>query len=305
MYHIQVVGAGYAGSRIAAHFREKKQKVWALTHSGKRNAEFEALGITPIIADLTKPDTLEGILPAHFIVICPAPGEKKDEEAYRKIYLEGIGNYLAAIRKNPKPNLIVYLSSTGVYSDKKGEWVDETTPPEPDTEKGRILLEAEAQVLNSGFPSVIFRLAGIYGPGRNRLSRPSVARDDSPDRWLNHIHVDDIAGAMPVIFNKGQAGSLYLGVDGEPILQSEFNQWLADKNVILRAKPEESSRRSFARSFCSPRRGSLRMTSEEPGRTRPLGKRCSNAKLKALGYQFKYPAYREGYEAIIKETSSV
>ncbi|HLD49743.1 MAG TPA: SDR family oxidoreductase, partial [bacterium] len=298
MYHIQVVGAGYAGSRIAAHFREKKQKVWALTRSGKRNAEFEALGILPVIADLAKPATLERIPPAHFIVICPAPGEKKDEAAYRQIYLEGIGNYLAAIGKNPKPNLIVYLSSTGVYSDRKGEWVDETTPPEPDTEKGKILLEAEQQVLNSGYPAIVFRLAGIYGPERNRLIRPFISQDEASDRWLNHIHVEDIAGAMPVIFNKGQAGSLYLGVDDEPVLQSEFARWLANKNVILRPKAEES-------------REILRQKTPQDDRRRAdydkdlsaiKGKRCSNKRLKELGYQFKYPTYKEGYEAILKET---
>ncbi len=307
MYHVQVVGAGYAGSRIAACFREKKQKVWAVTRSGKRNAEFEALGILPVIADLTKPATLEKIPPAHFIVICPAPGEKKDEAAYSQIYLEGIRNYLAAIRQNPKPNLIVYLSSTGVYSDKKGEWIDEATPPEPDTEKGKILLEAEQQVLNSGYPAIVFRLAGIYGPGRNAIARSSLSSPNvfvgdqrvadsrlksrgndsaTPDRWMNLIHVEDIAGAMPVIFNKGQAGSLYLGVDDEPVLQSEFERWLS---ASLR-----EGRTPKANAF-----GALAGTG---GSRLRRGKRCSNKRLKGLGYQFKYPTYREGYEAILKET---
>lgn len=286
MYHIQIVGAGYAGSRIAAYFREKKQKVWALTRSGKHNAEFEVLGITPVVADLTKPETLEKIPAAHFIVICPAPGEKKDEEAYREIYLKGIGHYLAAIRKNPKPNLIVYLSSTGVYRDRQGEWVDETTPPEPDTEKGKILLEAEDQVLNSGFPAVVFRLAGIYGPQRNAVARagaPSHSRmtssDTSGDRWMNHIHVEDIAGAMPVIFNKGEAGNIYLGVDDEPVLQSVFYEWLA---TSLRGgqMPEANASGTLAGT------GSSRLR---------RGKRCSNKKLKTLGYKFQYPTFREGY----------
>ena len=287
MYHIQIAGAGYTGSRIAAYFRSKNQKIWALTRSGNRNSEFETLGITPVIADLTKPETLEKIPPAHFIVICPAPGEKKDETAYREIYLKGIGNYLAAIRKNPKPNLIVYLSSTGVYSDRKGEWVDETTPPEPDAEKGRILLEAEEQVLNSGFPAVVFRLAGIYGPGRNRLAHhpqrtekgtgrkplpvPFSALDDTGDRWMNLIHVEDIVGAMPVIFNKGEAGKVYLGVDDEPVLESEFCKWL----------------------------GHFKMDSRFRGNDKTVkGKRCLNQRLKALGYSFKYPTFREGYAAI-------
>ena len=273
MYHIQIVGAGYVGTALVQYFRAKNQKVWALTRTPKRREALETLGATPLVADLTQPGTLENIPPAHFIVLSPAPS-RGDEENYRKVYLEGIGNYLAAIRKNPKPFLIVYLSSTGVYSQDNGEWVDESTDPAPKDEKGRTLLEAETQVLKSGFPAIIFRLAGIYGPGRDSTDR--VRKTQWPlerDQFVNMIHLEDIVGAMPVIFNQGEAGSVYLGVDDEPVRRSEFYAWLAEKFSI----PLPPGTR-------------VKNTSSTGG------KRCRNARLKSLGFTSRFPTFREGYQ---------
>ncbi len=130
MYTIQVVGAGYVGMRIARFFALKKQKVFALTRSAAKVEVMKKDGIQPIVADLTRPETLNAVPPAHFIVICPAPDETS-EQAYEAVYLRGIQNYLNAIRANPKPFLIVYLSSTGVWRDQTGEVFDETVEPLP------------------------------------------------------------------------------------------------------------------------------------------------------------------------------
>ena len=273
MYHIQIVGAGYTGLALARFFRSKKQKVWALSRSSKHHAEFQSLEITPITADLNRAETLSKIPPAHFIVLCPAPDERSDA-AYRSVYLEGISNYLQAIRKNPRPNLIVYLSSTAVYGERGGAWVDETTPLRPETEKQKILIEAETQVLESGYPAAVFRLGGIYGPGRNSLAKLEEKCAQTPDAYTNMIHVDDIAGAMPVLFNKGQEGNVYLGVDDEPVKRSEFHAWLTSK---LGKTP-------------------LQTFSSQAG-----GKRCRNTKLKSLDYKFQYPTFREGYLDLIDQ----
>ncbi len=280
MYHVQVVGAGYTGSRIAAYFKEKKQKVWAVTRSGSRRAEFEAAGITPVTADLSRPEDLVKIPPAHFIVLSPAPSGHEESD-YRALYLDGIGNYLASLEKRQRPSLIVYISSTSVWRERDGAWVDENSPPDSDSPKGKILAEAERKVLESGYPSLIFRCAGIYGPGRNRI-RPLKGgiwpAAGEADAWMNMIHVDDIVRAMPVLFKKGQAGEIYTGVDDEPVLRSTFCPWLAGKLGI-------EGKYSF-----------------RPGA--PQGKRCANAKLKALGYSFSYPSFQEGYEKIMENSSS-
>ncbi len=276
MYTIQVVGAGYTGARIARFFAEKKQKVFALTRSPEKAEILKSQGIQPVLADLTRPESLQGIPAAHFIVICPAPDESTDQ-AYEAIYLKGIENYLNAIKKNPKPFLIVYLSSTGVWRDQAGDLFDETVEPMPKSEKARILFAAEKQILKSGFPAAVLRLSGIYGPQRNRLN--AFRKGEWPqgaDRWMNVIHVDDIAAAMPVFFKNAKEGQVYLGTDDEPFKLSDLANWLAQNAGVKR----EFSFECFEG-----------------------GRRLSNQKFRSLGIELKYPTFREGYFQIVQEES--
>ncbi len=282
MYTIQIVGAGYTGSRIARFFAAKKQKVFAMTRSAEKSGEFEAQKINPVIADLTKPETLLNIPPAHFIVICPAPDEATEEQ-YEEIYLKGIGNYLSALKSLPtgrqaRPSLIVYLSSTGVWQDQSGDFFDEATVPVPVSTKARILVEAEKQVLNSGLPVVILRLSGIYGPGRNRLQafREKKWPSSAADRWMNVMHVDDIVEAVSVIFKNGKEGEVYLGTDQEPFLTSTLVKWLSEKTGIQNTHSFEC---------------------------KTAGRRLKNDKLTKLGVILKYPTFREGYASIIEAQS--
>ncbi len=274
MYHILVAGAGYTGGAVARFFAGKKQKVYALARSPEKAARFAGQGIVPLVMDLTKPETLETLPPAHFVVVAAAPDERT-EAAYRQVYLEGVKNLLDALKKNPKPFLIVYLSSTGVWPDQGGAWIDEMVPAAPDTERGRILLKAEEQVLCSGYPAVVLRLAGIYGPGRSRLAALQKMQASPPEdpRWMNLIHVEDIARAMPVIFNKAEAGSIIAAADDEPVLSPVFYAWLAE---------------AAGRSVCA------QFTAKPPS-----GKRIQNARLKALDFSFQYPTFREGYRGLI------
>jgi len=278
MYTILVAGAGYTGSAIARYFTAKKQKVYAMTRSAEKATRFEAEGMRPLKMDLTKPETLIGLPEAQFVVIAAAPDERS-EEAYRRTYVEGVGNLLAELKKKQRPLLVVYLSSTGVWPDQAaGAWVDEATPALPDSARSQILLEAENQVLNSGLPSVVVRLAGIYGPGRNRLKispRKEAASPVGPlvPRWMNMIHVEDIAQAMPLIFKKAEAGSILTCVDEEPVASPEFYQWLTEKAGLL--PPGEFTNQPVQ------------------------GKRIRNALLKSLGYVFQYPTFREGYRALL------
>ncbi|MCB9799768.1 MAG: SDR family oxidoreductase [Candidatus Omnitrophica bacterium] len=272
MYTILVVGAGYTGSAIGRLFVEKKQKVYGLTRSEASAKELKAQGIMPWIADLTKPETLQRLPKAHFVVICPAP-DSRDEESYRRIYLDGVSHFLEAFKKNPRPHLMVYLSSTSVWADCGGEWVDETVEPNPGTTRQRILYEAERQVLRSGLPVAIFRSGGIYGPGRNRLQALREGRVSAieEDEYMNLIHVEDIAALMPVIFKSAREGEIYAGVDDLPVKKSEYYDWLTSKLGIS--------------SVVKNRQGAA-----------VRGKRIRNHKLKSLGYEFKYPSFREGYE---------
>jgi len=275
MDRILIAGAGYTGQRIANYFRSKNQKVWGIIRTTDRKSELQKIGAVPMIADLTRPETLSGIPPADFVVISVAPNAR-DEASYREVYLEGVGNLLKRIKETSAPSLVVYLSSTGVHPDLNGEWIDETTEPKPDTERGKILLEAESQVLNSGLPSVVFRLAGIYGPERNRIQfvREGKWKAEKNDRYLNMIHVDDIVGAIPVLFKSAEAGKVYLGVDDKPVLESEFIHWIAGELNVPVSKNSSNSLIG--------------------------GKRCRNTRLKSLGFTFRYPTFRDGYTAFLK-----
>lgn len=293
MYSIQVVGAGYVGSAIAAYFKSKKQKVSALFRNPAKKEMFEKQGIIPVQADLSHPAGLEKIPPAHFAVISVAPDEST-EDAYRRVYMDGVRHYLESLKTKLRPHLIVYISSTSVWKERGGEWVDESISADPDTEKGKILLEAEEQVLRSGYPSVVLRLAGIYGPSRNRLAAYQAGTWPAPggaDRYLNLIHRDDIVELMPVLFNKGKEGEIYTGVDDEPVLLSEMVKWLS----VMGSVP-------------LPKVPGLQSGTSNPVLLEGVpvgGKRCSNAKLKSLGYAFKYPSFREGYKGFLNPASNV
>lgn len=278
MYHILIAGAGYAGRAIAENFVSKKQKVWALTRSPEKAAVLEQAGIHPVIADLTQPETLHNLPPAHFIVICPAPDERT-EESYRAVYLDGIGNFLDSRRTKPAPSLIVYLSSTGVWDGVENGDIDESFDPQPQSVRAKILLAAERQILMAPYPSVVFRLSGIYGPGRNSLERIRAGKwpEENPGKYMNVIHRDDIVSGVEKLFSKAVPGEVYLGVDDEPIVRAEFLSWLAEQlNLNLPVQFETAKLEKH-------------------------GKRCQNKKLKALGWQPQYSNIKEGYEALLQK----
>lgn len=273
MYNVLVVGCGYAGSEIARLYVKEKQRVYGIIRRSERANELLEQGIQPVVCDLRKPETLKEIPPAHFIVLSPAPYEH-DTQDYRDIYLNGIKNFFDAIRSNPRPIVVIYLSSTGVYSDREGDWVDERTLLKDASKKGQIMIEAERQVLASGYPAMIFRLAGIYGPARNRLEalRKGAIGFERLHHYVNLIHVEDIARGVFHLFKKGEPGEVYLGCDDCPVLRKDYFEWL----LSAVGKPQ-----------------TLSVTEKV------AGKRCNNKKIKSLGFSFKYPDFRAGHQAIL------
>lgn len=147
----------------------------------------------------------------------------------RAVYVEGLGNVLRAL---PKPKTFIHVSSTSVYGQSNGSWVDEDSPTEPQEESGRIVLEAERILLALCPEAVILRFAGIYGPGR-LLRQKTVAAGEpivgDPDKWLNLIHVEDGARAVLAAEERGIPGRVYNISDGQPVRRREFFTALARK----------------------------------------------------------------------------
>jgi len=220
VYNILVVGAGYVGKAIIKAYAEKKQRVYGLVKSEDSAEAIESLGGIAMVADLQKSETLKKIPPAHFIVVCPAP-EERTENAYRCIYVDGVGHFLRAIQNNPRPYLILYTSSTRVWGHSGPQWLDENVEAVARDEKAEILLEAEKQILECGYPSLVLRLAGIYGPNRLPLDRikkqvPMVSERDSP--WTNRIHIDDLANICITAMEHAEDGEIFnVGTENRPV----------------------------------------------------------------------------------------
>lgn len=175
---------------------------------------------------------------------------------------------------------LVYVSSTAVYAQDDGSWVDETSPTTPSHFSGQRLREGEDLALAAGVSAAVLRLAGIYGPGRSRLidevRSGAAVVGDGPPMWTNRIHRDDCAGAIAHLLALPAPAPIWLGVDHEPADRGLVLDWLADRLGVPR-----------------PRR--------VPGATRGRGgnKRCDGGRLRAAGYVFRYPTFRDGYTAML------
>lgn len=217
-------------------------------------------------------------------VVIAVAADAPTEEAYRGAYQGGVRHVLDALeRDGVRPRRVVFVSSTAVYGDAGGGWVDETTATAPPGFSGRILVEAEAllqeRFAGTGTAAVSLRLGGIYGPGRTRLidqvrSGTAVVPEDI--RFTNRIHRDDAAAAIVHLLSvPAGPAPVYVGVDDDP----------ADLGSVLRFLAAEMN-------LPEPRVG-------DAGPARAGNKRCSNRLLRSTGFSFTFPSFREGYRDIL------
>jgi nucleoside-diphosphate-sugar epimerase len=277
-----VAGCGYVGSALAARLAARGCEVFGLR---RRPAGLPA-GVVPVAADLSDRAGLAARLPRGLdSAIYAAAADARDEAAYRRAYVEGLANLLAALDPGSRAARVLFTSSTAVYGQDDGSFVDESSPAEPAGWNGRVMLEAEARLAASGHPFSILRLGGIYGPGRTRLiERVRAGAEPLPPgpAWTNRIHRDDAAGALDHLLGLASPEAVYLGVDDEPADQREVLRWLA-------------ARLGVPAPAASP---------EDAGPSAATGKRCRNGRLRASGWVPRYPSYRDGYAAILEEGRS-
>lgn len=242
-----IIGPGYLGDRVARRWREQGLRVFATTRKEERARQLLSSGIEPIITDVLSPDA--DPLPTVDVVFWSVGYDRSAGVSQRDVYVNGLATMLDRL---PKPEVLIYSSSTGVYGDAGGNWLDENSPADPIDESGANCLAAE-QVLrdwsnrrdiahnesSSTNPSgaqktriVILRFGGLYGPGRMigldqlRAGRP-VSGDSSG--YLNLIHVDDAARVVDSarLSKPSQPVELYIVTDGNPVTRSEFYGELA------------------------------------------------------------------------------
>lgn len=281
-----IIGCGYVGVSLGAELARLGHEVYGLRREASAAPEMTIAGIRPLIADITKPETLAPLpLPFDWVVHCVAAGG--DAENYRRIYLEGTRRVLEWLSASP-PQKFLYTSSTSVYGQTDGSVVKESSLAEPSTETSKVLAETERTLLEGfqrdKFPAVILRVAGIYGPDRGHWFKQFIKNEARMDgdgsRYLNMIHRDDVAGCIIAGLKRGRPGEIYNAVDDEPVKQRTFFEWLG---AALGKYPPPAN----------PSRSSGTAEDRKRGVT---NKRVSNRRLKMeLGYEFKFPNFRKGY----------
>jgi nucleoside-diphosphate-sugar epimerase len=222
MKHLLVIGPGYLGRRVAAGALRRGEVVSVTTRSRDRAAALAADGFRPVVLDVVRPTEGDPLPQADDVLWCVG-FDRAAKLPMRDVYVSGLQRTLAVL---PRPTgRLVYVSSTGVYGQTGGVWVDEESPAEPTTESGRISVEAEA-VLREAVPdAVILRFAGIYGPGRwpgAAAVRAGQAVPGTPDRTLNLIHVEDGAAAVAAAFERARPGSTWCVADDRPLPRGEY-----------------------------------------------------------------------------------
>lgn len=300
-----IIGCGYVGMEVARKWLEAGHKVAALTRSEEHAHQFSELGIQPIRGEVTQLETLQQ-LPEADTILYAVGFDRSASQSRREVYVDGLSNVLSVIKQRTRK--IIYLSSTSVYGQMEGEWVDETSVCEPERENGQICLQAEQLFEQQGLlagdsssgsgtaQAVILRLAGIYGPGRLlarmeqiRAGEPLLGR---PDAWLNLIHLTDIVNTILRCDMDMQLSSRYLVSDSRPVTRQEYYQTLAE---LLDAPAP----RFAAGAAAEQRAKSTRPNSTE--RAAGINKRCNNKRLREeLGVELVYPSIWEGLPQAMK-----
>lgn len=286
--NVLIVGCGYLGTRAARRWLAAGHTVTALTRSVQRAAELKRGGIATIVGDVLQPASLTA-LPAAEVLLYAVGFDRAARVSKERVYVEGLGHVLHEVA--PRVSRIVYVSSSSVYGQQEGEWVDEQSPTLPRSEGGRICLMAE-QVLRKALAKYscsgcILRLTGLYGPGRLLAGvealRQGAPLAGTPEAWLNLVHVEDAVSAAVAAAEHPAPEPIYLVTDNRPVTRGEYFSRLT---ALCGAPPPRF----------------------DPGQTprhgQGLNKRCRNDLLnRSLGVTLHYPTLEEGLPAALADST--
>jgi nucleoside-diphosphate-sugar epimerase len=281
MARILVVGAGDIGGQLAINLVQAGHQVWGLRRSHKPIGG----GVEIVVGDVSAPETLLNIPSDVDILVYSVASPEFSREGYHKYYYNGIRHVLHALKaQGQSPKHAFFTSSSSVYHQMDASWVDEESPTEPTSFSGKELLQAEGVLAKGYIPATSVRFPGIYGLGRNRMieqARQGGHCDPSPEVWTNRIHRDDCIGVLQFLIDKVLAGEaiddIYLACDSQPVTLFDILEWMKD------------------------RLGEVEPDYELPEATRRANRRCSNKRLIAAGYPFRFNDYQEGYEFVLQK----
>tara|TARA_R110000751_G_scaffold91437_1_gene179485 strand:+ start:385 stop:1236 length:852 start_codon:yes stop_codon:yes gene_type:complete len=274
-------GHGYSAQALAAALIPQGWRVIGTTRTAEKAEAIAATGVEPLV--WPGGDAMPALAEATHVLISAGP--TADGDPVLNELREAIASKAAALE------WLGYLSTTGVYGDHAGDWVDEETPLTPTTKRGQMRKDAEeAWRAIPGLPLHIFRLAGIYGPGRGpfeKVRQGTARRIIKQGQVFSRTHVEDIAQVLAASIARPAPGTAYNVCDDDPAPPQEV---IAHAATLLGlpvppAIPiEQAEMTPMARSFYAE------------------SKRVRNERIKtALGVRLRYPTYREGLAALLKD----
>lgn len=292
---ILFAGFGDIAQRLAAQVKRRVPD--SALHALSKTSKSLTLLDSHHCVDLSDQEALADVLSAckqngrHFdyifIILAPSGLDGiSAKERYERSYLSPVQNITALWNHYLKaPKRVFFISSTSVYHQTDGSWVDERSSCEPTTVTGQILLAAEEQLLVSELPTSVVRFSGIYSEQRRFLIRSVIGGNCGSEQYTNRIHAIDAAGALAHLLHKheleGHIDSLYLASDCEPASSRKVCSYIAER---LQLDPDRDCVKTK--------------------QTRAGNKRCRNTRLLNSGFQFEYPSFREGYAFVGNDTGS-
>jgi len=280
MAKVLIVGCGAIGYELANTLAEAGHDVTGL----KRNpppASQEKFKF--VSADITSPTGLEALDTDFEYIFFIVSADSRNENSYHDIYETGINNLLNRFAQASSQAPWIFVSSTSVYGQSEGEWVDEDSATLPDKSTSLKIVNAERKLMAHNPANVVVRYSGIYGPGREyllRMARQSPSIQHNPPYYTNRIHQRDCVAVLAFLLERRIAGvsleQCYLASDDDPAPLWEVMTWMTEKL------------------HCNP--PIAKITEDDSD----MNKRCRNDKLKELGYSFLYPSYKEGYLELIQ-----
>lgn len=279
MAKILIAGCGAIGLELAQALANSGHPVTGI----KRNPPSSNLSnIQFYKADISRAEDLDGLESGFEQALFILSPDRRDELSYRNVYETGLGNLINKFTGAGCDAPWIFVSSTSVYGQRKGEWVDENSATMPNSATSRIILAAEKKLLALNPGNIAVRFSGIYGPGREYLIRK--AKDNpkvqhNPPYYTNRIHQKDCVSVLKFLIEQRLAGrkleQSYLVSDDDPAPLWDVMVWLTHAMGLPPPAPEEHPTDA------------------------DMNKRCRNDRIKELGFTFDYPDYRKGYAEIV------
>lgn len=279
MAKVLIAGCGDLGTGLAIELLAQGHSVTGIRRT-KKHFPDGVIGITDDLVEMN-----DDALPEADIVFLIMTPNGRNEEAYRAAYFDTAQVLIRRYNNRAKQPKVFFVSSTSVYGQSQGEWIDETTSAQPTSATAKVLVETE-QSLAAAFSSVAIRCSGIYGPGRFRLLETVLSEKEwGANSWTNRIHRDDVVSALVLLANSALSEKTMpehvIVTDQTPVSMWEVKLWLA---TCLGAKVAVSSGEGFAPAS---------------------GKRIQGQYLLSQGWRLQYPSYVAGYHELLREFNAL